>query len=64
MYYQLDTSKNIFVQTKARNAMEAIWNYRESKNDLVGTTINVQNGEWSRKGTHLLHMILLMYVCI
>lgn len=36
-------------ELKARNAMEAIWNYRESKNDLVGTTINVNSGQWSRK---------------
>lgn len=36
-------------EMKARNAMEAIWNYRESKNDLVGTTINVHSGQWNRK---------------
>ena len=35
--------------------MEAIWQYREKKHDLVGTTINIHNGQWHRKGESCLH---------
>ena len=37
-------------QAKARHAMEAIWQNRDIEHQLVGTTINIHNGQWTRKG--------------
>ena len=39
-----------FEQQKAQKAMEAIWIYRSRHSDLVGTVINIHNGDWVRKG--------------
>ena len=36
-------------ETKARHAMEQLWNFRHRETDLVGTVINVENGEWQRR---------------
>lgn len=42
------TGEPIFEQ-KAQKAMEAIWIYRSRHSDLVGTVINIHNGDWVRK---------------
>ncbi|XP_019849820.1 PREDICTED: ER degradation-enhancing alpha-mannosidase-like protein 3 [Amphimedon queenslandica] len=36
-------------ERKAHQAMEAIWNLRHSANHLVGTVVNVHNGQWTNK---------------
>lgn len=36
-------------EAKARHAMEAIWQNRDTEHHLVGTTINIHNGQWMRK---------------
>ena len=41
---------NPVYETVARRAMEAIWQARHQGHDLVGTTIDVNNGQWTRKG--------------
>ena len=35
---------------KAHQAMEVLWQQRHQQNNLVGSIINVQNGQWARKG--------------
>ena len=30
--------------------MEALWKFRSRHSDLVGTTINIHNGVWTRRG--------------
>lgn len=42
------TGEPLFEQ-KAQKAMEAIWIYRSRHSDLVGTVINIHNGDWVRK---------------
>ena len=37
-------------EERARRSMEAIWRARHRGHDLVGTTIDIHNGEWTRKG--------------
>ena len=41
---------NSVYEVRARRAMEAIWQARHQDHDLVGTTIDISNGEWTRKG--------------
>lgn len=41
---------NLMLQAKAQKAMEAIWIYRSRNSDLVGTVINIHNGDWVRRG--------------
>ena len=36
-------------EVKAHRAMEVIWQKRHQGHNLVGTTINIHNGEWTRK---------------
>ena len=36
-------------EVKAHRAMEFIWQKRHQGHNLVGTTINIHNGEWTRK---------------
>lgn len=36
-------------EAKAQKAMEAIWIYRSRNSDLVGTVINIHNGDWVRR---------------
>lgn len=36
-------------ETKARLAMEQLWNFRHRESDLVGTVIDVESGEWQRR---------------
>ena len=43
---------NPVYETAARRAMEAIWQARHQGHDLVGTTIDVNNGQWTRKGSN------------
>jgi mannosidase alpha-like ER degradation enhancer 3 len=40
---------NAAYETKARRSMEAIWMARHRGHDLVGTTIDINNGQWTRK---------------
>lgn len=42
------TGDPIFEQ-KAQKAMEAIWIHRSRASDLVGTVINIHNGDWVRR---------------
>ena len=43
---------NPVYEIRARRAMEAIWQARHHGHDLVGTTIDVSNGQWTRKGVY------------
>ena len=45
---------NAAYETKARRSMEAIWMARHRGHDLVGTTIDINNGQWTRKGERVL----------
>jgi len=40
---------NSIYEDKARKAMESIWHYRSRSSDLVGTVIDVHNGDWIRR---------------
>ncbi|ESO10788.1 hypothetical protein HELRODRAFT_109117 [Helobdella robusta] len=42
------TGKHIYEQ-KATTAMDYLWESRHRTSDLVGTVINIQNGDWVRK---------------
>jgi len=42
-------SGNPIYEQKAHKAMEALWMYRSHHTDLVGTTINIHNGNWIRR---------------
>ena len=42
------TGKGIY-EAKAHKAMEALWRHRSRHSDLVGTTINIHNGNWIRR---------------
>lgn len=41
---------NPVYEEKAHQAMEVLWSKRNASHDLVGTVINVNTGEWVRKG--------------
>lgn len=43
-------------QEKAQKAMEAIWIHRSRASDLVGTVINIHNGDWVRRGKNHFHL--------
>jgi hypothetical protein len=49
----------IFVQTAAHKAMKALWTYRSRSSDLVGTVINIHNGEWVRRGEDMRYIVLI-----
>ncbi|CAG0912442.1 unnamed protein product [Notodromas monacha] len=36
-------------EEKARKALDALWGYRHRSSDLVGTVLNVHNGDWVRR---------------
>ena len=36
-------------ELRAKKAMEVIWERRHQGHDLVGTTINIHSGEWTRR---------------
>lgn len=36
--------------------MEAIWIHRSRASDLVGTVINIHNGDWVRRGINNFHL--------
>ena len=38
------------LQEKAHKAMEYLWMSRHRASDLVGTVINIHNGDWVRRG--------------
>lgn len=38
------------LQEHARKALDALWERRQKGSDLVGTVINIHNGEWIRRG--------------
>lgn len=37
-------------QDYARKALDVLWERRQKGSDLVGTVINIHNGEWVRRG--------------
>ena len=41
------------VQDAAVRAVNYLWQSRHRSSDLVGTVINIHNGDWVRRGTHL-----------
>ena len=41
---------NPIYEEKAHRAMEVIWEKRNEDHNLVGTIINVNTGEWIRRG--------------
>lgn len=45
------TGVGIF-EEKARRAMDFLWQQRHRGSDLMGTVLNVHNGDWVRKGNH------------
>lgn len=51
LYYEITEIIILLVyQEKAQKAMESIWIYRSRYSDLVGTVINIHNGDWVRRG--------------
>jgi len=44
----LIVSGNPTYETKARAAMDYLWSRRQRSSDLMGTVLNVENGEWIR----------------
>lgn len=40
----------ILLQEHARKALDVLWERRQRGSDLVGTVINIHNGEWVRRG--------------
>ena len=44
-----DTIRSV-LQEHARKAMDVLWERRQRGSDLVGTVINIHNGEWVRRG--------------
>jgi len=40
------------VQEKAVRAMDYLWQSRHRASDLVGTVINIHNGDWVRRGKY------------
>lgn len=40
-------------EEKARQALSILWNQRNRASDLVGTVINVENGEWAVKDSNI-----------
>ncbi|XP_066912521.1 ER degradation-enhancing alpha-mannosidase-like protein 3 isoform X2 [Clytia hemisphaerica] len=40
---------NPIYEEKAHKAMEALWKFRSHHSDLVGTTINIHSGDWTRR---------------
>lgn len=40
----------LFSQDYARKALDVLWERRQKGSDLVGTVINIHNGEWVRRG--------------
>ena len=47
---------NSVYEEKAHRAMEVLWSKRNASHDLVGTVINVNTGEWVRKGETVLEL--------
>ena len=41
--------------------MKALWTYRSRSSDLVGTVINIHNGEWVRRGKNNIFLYILLY---
>ena len=35
-------------EAKARSAVDYLWSRRQRSSDLMGTVLNVENGEWIR----------------
>ena len=51
--YRIISGKNniyLLLQEKAHKAMDYLWNQRHRSSDLVGTVINIHNGDWIRRG--------------
>lgn len=46
------TGDGIF-EEKARKAMDFLWQQRHRTSDLMGTVLNVHNGDWVRRGAQL-----------
>lgn len=40
-------------QEHARKALDVLWDKRQRGSDLVGTVINIHNGDWVRRGEDL-----------
>lgn len=38
------------LQEKARAAMDYLWKQRHRTSDLMGTVLNIHNGDWIRRG--------------
>ena len=43
--------------------MESIWHYRSRSSDLVGTVIDVHNGDWIRRGTVIRLFSYEIFIC-
>ena len=53
LFIELFREKNniyLLLQEKAHKAMDYLWNQRHRSSDLVGTVINIHNGDWIRRG--------------
>ena len=42
-------------QETARKALDVLWEKRQRGSDLVGTVINIHNGDWVRRGESVQH---------
>lgn len=40
---------NVVYEEKARKAMDFLWQQRHRGSDLMGTVLNVHNGDWVRR---------------
>lgn len=47
---------DIVFQEHARKALDVLWERRQKGSDLVGTVINIHNGEWVRRGEEILSL--------
>lgn len=43
------TGKPIF-EEKAKKAMDFLWHQRNRGSDLMGTVLNIESGDWIRRG--------------
>ena len=51
-------------EARAHRAMEVLWQRRHLGHNLVGTTINVHNGEWTRKGAACVCVCVAAMACV
>lgn len=43
---------NPIYEEKAKQAMDFLWNQRNHGSDLMGTVLNINSGDWIRRGSY------------